>query len=259
MSSSAEIVSGAEASPVVIHIPHAATAIPDDVRRDLLLDDAELGTELEAMTDAGTEQIGRLAAGLTWVRPWLVINKLSRLVVDPERFPDEREEMAAAGMGAVYTRTSTGRPLRVESGDFTDLLETYYRPYGLAMADLVDQRLTAAGRAIIVDLHSYPRNPLPYELHPERRRPMTCLGVDPFHTPDTLRDAAIETFSPLGGVVIDEPFAGCYIPLRQYHQTLRVNGLMIELRRDGCATAAAIRRRAETLALLLDAIGQPRT
>lgn len=249
-----EIVPGAPESPVVVHVPHGATEIPSDVRRDLLLDDAELAAELEAMTDAGTELIGRLAAGLPRVRPWLAINRFSRLVVDPERFPDDREEMLRAGMGAVYTRTSTGRPLRPVTVDRTALLDTYYRPYGEAMADLVDQRLTSAGRAVIIDLHSYPRDPLPYELHPERRRPMICVGIDPFHTPDALREATVATFSPLGGVVIDEPFAGCYIPLRQYRRTLRVTGVMIELRRDGCATAAAQRRRAETLAVLIDRI-----
>jgi predicted N-formylglutamate amidohydrolase len=249
------VVPGAAASPVVIHCPHASTVIPDDVRRDLLLDDSELTAELAAMTDAGTEQVGRLAAGLARTRPWLAINRFSRLVVDPERFPDEREEMTRAGMGAVYTRTSTGRPLRHEpAAGFAALLDTYYRPYQQALADLVDQRLAAAGRVVVVDLHSYPRDPLPYELHPERRRPMTCVGVDPHHTPDQLRRAAIDAFSPLGAVVVDEPFAGCYIPLRHYRRVPAVTGVMIELRRDGLVTVAAQRRRAETLAGLLDVI-----
>ncbi|WP_217428148.1 N-formylglutamate amidohydrolase [Microlunatus speluncae] len=249
------IVPGAASSPVVIHVPHAATEIPEAVRRDLLLDDEELAAELAAMTDEGTEQIGRLAAGLAGTRPWLAINRFSRLVVDPERFPDEREEMARVGMAAVYTRTSARRPLRDERGqDFTELLETYYRPYGDALADLVDARLIAAGRAIVIDLHSYPRLPLRYELHPDRRRPMTCIGTDSFHTPEQLRETLRDAFAPLGSVAYDEPFAGCYIPLRQYRKTLRVTGVMIELRRDGCGTAAAVRRRAETLAAVVDTL-----
>lgn len=249
------IVPGAPTSPVVIHLPHASTEIPEPVRRGLLLDDVELAAELAAMTDAGTDQVGRLAAGLARTRPWLAVNRFSRLVVDPERFPDNREEMIAAGMGAVYTRTSTGRQLRAESANgFADLLDSFYRPYQLALADLVDQRLAAVGRVIIIDLHSYPRDPLPYELHPHRRRPMTCIGVDPHHTPDPLRRAAIDAFSSLGGVVVDEPFAGCYIPLGHYRRVPAVSGVMIEMRRDGLVTVAAQRRRAETLAGLLDVI-----
>ncbi|MFC7623433.1 N-formylglutamate amidohydrolase [Microlunatus sp. GCM10028923] len=249
------IVPGAPESPVIVHLPHAATEIPADVRTGLLLDDDALAAELAAMTDAGTDQVGRLAAGLAAARPWLAVNRYSRLVVDPERFPDEREEMAAAGMGAVYAKTSDRRPLRAaDGGGHEDLLARFYRPYAEGMADLVDARLVEAGRAIVIDLHSYPRDPLPYELHPDRRRPMTCIGTDDFHTPDKLRDAAVAAFSPLGAVVTDEPFAGCYVPLRQYRKTLRVTAVMIELRRDGCDTVAGVRRRAETLAGLIDTL-----
>lgn len=248
------VAAGAAESPVIVHLPHAATEIPADVRSGLLLDDDALAAELTAMTDAGTDQIGRLAAGLARVRPWLAVNRYSRLVVDPERFPDEREEMVAVGMGAVYTKTSVRRPLRAADANPEELLARFYRPYAEAMADLVDARLVASGRAVVIDLHSYPRDPLPYELHPDRRRPMTCIGTDAFHTPDSLRDAAVAAFGTLGAVVTDEPFAGCYVPLRQYRKTLRVTAVMIELRRDGCDTTAAVRRRAETLAGLIDSL-----
>lgn len=40
---------------------------------------------------------------------------MSRLVVDVERFADDEDEpMARRGMGAVYTRLSTGERLREE-------------------------------------------------------------------------------------------------------------------------------------------------
>jgi hypothetical protein len=107
-----------------MHVPHASTVIPPEVRGQLLLDDVELARELERMTDARTDELAAAAAALVVPRPWLFVNCLSRLVVDPERFPDEREEMRRVGMGAVYHRTSAGLPLRDTDGATeADLIE----------------------------------------------------------------------------------------------------------------------------------------
>src|SRR5262249_8422757 len=143
-------VSGARTSGVILHVPHSSRHIPPEVRASILLDDDALAAELDHMTDAHTSFIASQAASTAW----LFVNPYSRLVVDPERFPDEREEMAAVGMGAVYPRTSHGLPLR--SSVDTSLLSRYFEPYADAMAELVDDRLTAAGYAVILDIHSYP-------------------------------------------------------------------------------------------------------
>ncbi|HZY00095.1 MAG TPA: N-formylglutamate amidohydrolase [Dermatophilaceae bacterium] len=103
-----EIVPGDASSPYVVHVPHSSTGIPDDVRAHLMLDDDALAEELRLMTDARTEELARLAISQVKPRPWLFVNRLSRLVVDPERLTDEHEVMYAVGMGAVYTRTSGG-------------------------------------------------------------------------------------------------------------------------------------------------------
>ena len=96
------VVPGDPSSTVIIHVPHASRHIPIWVRAGLLLDESALERELDAMTDAHTDVVAERAADLVdGPRPWLFINQLSRLVVDPERFPDDRKEMNAAGMGAV--------------------------------------------------------------------------------------------------------------------------------------------------------------
>lgn len=223
-------------SPVILHVPHSSRVVPPEVRRGILLDDPALARELDHITDAHTAELAARAAAAAALTPWRFVNRLSRLVVDPERFPDEREEMLKAGMGAVYTRTTHGEPLRASDHDQQPLLERYFHPYAAALTEAVEERLAAVGRAVVIDVHSYPTAALPYELHGEDPRPPVCLGTDPFHTPAELLTAARACFEGLGGTGLDSPFAGTYVPLRHYGKDARVSALMVEIRRDGYMT-----------------------
>ncbi|GAA1407251.1 N-formylglutamate amidohydrolase [Catellatospora coxensis] len=254
---------GDASSSVVLHVPHASRQISGPARASIGLDDAALLTELDHMTDAHTDLIAARAAGAARVRPWTFVNEWSRLVVDPERFPDEREEMAAVGMGAVYTHTSHGQRLRPDDPAFAQrLLDAHFHPYAQGMTDLVDERLAATGRAIVVDVHSYPALALPYELHGDGPRPQVCLGTDLAHTPPWLRDAAATAFAGYE-VAFDTPFAGCYVPLKHHGIDERVSALMVEIRRDtyqsepGGDPHPGLDRLAASLAALVDVLNDP--
>ncbi|MFF4841278.1 N-formylglutamate amidohydrolase [Streptomyces collinus] len=227
-----ELLPGDDRSPVLLHVPHSARAIPADVRAGIVLDDAGLERELDHITDAHTAEIAERAAALARLRPWRFVNRLSRLVVDPERFPDEREEMLAVGMGAVYTRTTHRDELRAADTDPGPLVERYFRPYARAITEAVAGRLAATGRAVVIDVHSYPTRALPYELHGSGPRPPVCVGTDAFHTPPDLREAARKAFSACGATGLDSPFSGTYVPLEYYGRDRRVSALMVEIRRD---------------------------
>jgi N-formylglutamate amidohydrolase len=250
-------------SPVLLHVPHAGTGVPPWTRDRLLLDDAGLAAERAALTDHLTDRIALGAAGAAAVAPWVVVNRVSRFVVDPERFPDEREEMAAVGMAAVYTRGTRGQRIRADDPAHRDeLLAAYYAPWADAVADLVDARLAATGRAVLVDVHSYPSAPLPYELHADGPRPAVCLGTDPVHTPPALLAAAREAFARVGEVGTDSPFGGTYVPLRHHGRDPRVQSIMVELRRDGHLVepagpvTAGLAAAVAALAALVDAVSR---
>lgn len=254
------IEAGPSDSSVILHVPHSSRHITTAARPHIVLDDAALDAELDRMTDSHTDVIAERAAALAVKTPWRFVNEASRLVVDPERFPDEREEMLAVGMGAVYTRTSHGKPLRGD-GDTehaADLIAVHFEPYAAAISDLVDDRLAVTGRAVIVDVHSYPHQPLPYELHADGPRPAICLGVDDFHTPRHLVAAARIAFAECGDVAVNTPFAGCYVPLKHYRVDPRVTAVMIEIRRDlytgapGGPPTGGIERLGSALATLVD-------
>ncbi|MDX3313397.1 N-formylglutamate amidohydrolase [Streptomyces sp. NPDC054884] len=251
---------GDAGSPVILHVPHSAREIPAEVRAGIVLDDGALERELDHITDAHTARIAEEAARLAGATPWRFVNRLSRLVVDPERFPDEREEMRAVGMGAVYTRTTHREPLRPEDTDPEPLLARYFRPYARAMAAAVGERLAAVGRVVVIDVHSYPAAPLPYELHGDGPRPAVCLGADGFHTPPELAAAARTAFGKVGDTGFDSPFAGTYVPLEYYGKDARVSALMVEIRRDaymsepGGPAGPGLTRLASALAALVDAV-----
>lgn len=219
-----------EALPVVVHVPHAGTWIPEQERAAYALDDAQLAEELRLMTDHRTEH---LAAGATELGATVVVNHLSRLVVDPERFVDG-DEMDAVGMGFAYERTAHGGSLREVDGDAVERLRRdWFDPYTQAVADVVRRVADRHGRCVVLDVHSYPEHRLPYELHGDGPRPEVCLGTDPFHTPTWLVEGIEELCTDLGlEAARDTPFAGVYIPTWSFRRDSRVEGVMLEVRRD---------------------------
>lgn len=263
MPHSALITPGHNRSPVLIHVPHASRVIPLEIRSDLLLTDVELAAELDEATDTATDEIAAAALRHSSLRPTTVVNTLSRLVIDPERFPDAGEPANAFGRGAVYTRTCAGAPLRTEPYPrAADLLDTYLRPYADAVTAAVDDRLDVCGRAVIIDLHSYPAAPSGFE-DPAAERPALCIGADPVHTPDWLIDTVRSAFASLPAIdriAENTPYAGSYVPLRHYGRDERVSSAMIELRRDLYLTdpctpdGARISQLGRVLADLIDAI-----
>lgn len=263
MPHAALITPGDDHCPVLLHVPHASRAIPLDLRPDLLLNDADLAAELDESTDTATDEIAAATLHHTRLAPATVINTLSRLVTDPERFPDASEPANAFGRGAVYTHTCSGAPLRTEPYPRTaDLLENYFRPYADAVTDAVDRRLSLCGRTVIIDLHSYPAAPSGFE-NPTAARPALCIGTDPVHTPPWLIDTTRSTFACLTEITEiaeNTPYAGTYVPLRHYSRDERVMSVMIELRRDiyladpRTPDRARVNQLGRTLAGLIDVI-----
>ncbi|TSD40579.1 N-formylglutamate amidohydrolase [Rhodococcus sp. KBS0724] len=253
------VLPGDEGSPVVIHVPHSSRLIPPDIRADLMLTDEELAEELDEATDTATDEIALIALAHVRLRPTIVINHLSRLVIDPERFPDG-DPAEAFGRGAVYTRTCSGAPLRADPySSRAELIDAYFRPYADAVTTAVENRLNACGQAIVIDLHSYPEKPSAFE-DPAAPRPPLCIGTDPQHTPPWLIGAARGAFTSLGEISENTPYSGTYVPLQHYGTDARVSSVMIELRRDTYLTDPVaphperIAQLGRDLAALIDAV-----
>ena len=189
--------------------------------------------ELRVMTDAYVDD---LFGGHAEDADTVVTFQVSRLVVDPERFLDEMQEMMAwLGMGVIYTKTSRGDPLREYPAlDERDaLIRRFYVPHHKRLNEAAGGELRRYGAAFILDCHSFPSTPLPYELDQDSDRPDICIGTDPFHTPAKLTEAVQQVVAAEGLTYqINRPFDGCLIPSRFYEEDKRVSGIMIEVNRS---------------------------
>ncbi len=217
-------------TPLLVHLPHDATAIPRDERRDFLLSDEALRAESLRLTDAHTAAL--YAEGLApddFVRA-----DVSRLVVDVERFADDAQEPCArVGMGATYVRTADGRPLRALSAERrAELMARHYWPHHRRLDAAAAARLARFGRCLVLDAHSYPTGPLPTQLA-SGPSPEIGVGTQPGHTPPALRDLVVSFFRTRGYEVgIDVPFSGAMVPNACFGREPRLWSVMIEVRRD---------------------------
>jgi len=215
---------------LVLHIPHASTEIPNDLRGSFALSDDELDVELRRMTDAHTDKLFARADVPSIRFP------VSRLVVDPERFPDDADEpMADRGMGVLYTKTSNGDVLRKtpDRAARETLINRYYAPHHAALEAAVAQTLASEAECVVVDCHSFPSAPLPYETNQDAERPDLCLGSDEFHTPRELVDVLVDEAGSLGwSVANNSPFAGALVPLEYYGKMPSVLAVMLEVNRS---------------------------
>jgi N-formylglutamate amidohydrolase len=225
------VIRDAQRAPVIAHVPHAATFIPEAAHRAFVIDAAALDRELVRVTDWHADHL------FSWVLDeggLLFVNTVSRLAFDPERFVDDAEEpMSAVGQGAVYTRTTDGEPLAdISPALRATRIEELYEPYHEGLTGAVGSLLGRFGMAIILDCHSFPTEPLPSEQDQNPHRPDICIGTDAVHTPPELAEDLEQRFRAEGVTVArNRPFAGTIVPLEYLGRDRRVISVMIEVRR----------------------------
>ena len=217
---------------VIFHIPHDSTVIPIEVRDQFVLDEKDLSRELIKMTDHHTYD---LIAGI-FPASQIVKFPVSRLVVDVERFElDCDEYMAARGMGVIYKTTHELKLLRryLLPAEREHLLSKWYRPHHELLTSAVDKALNEFQRALVIDVHSFPSLPLPYETDLTAYRPEICIGSDSDHSPWEVVHELSRGFELHGFEVgINTPFAGAMVSAKHYKKDERVQAVMIEIRRD---------------------------
>lgn len=215
--------------PVIVHIPHNSTHFPYHHAENAHLE--HLHDSLYTLADLHTDFLyTKLQERFVFDTFYVFESLVSRLYMDPERFDDDREVMNSQGMGVVYTKNHNLEPLYRHplTPDEIDLRKHYYREYHTAFEQLVEDILTSYGRCVILDLHSYASQALPYELYPDADRTPLILGTDAFHS-TLFRDLVPHDYSYIGE---NTAFQGTFVPMRYYYRDDRVQSIMFEVRKD---------------------------
>ncbi len=212
-----------------------------------------VGPNLAMQTDWATDRIFDLDGLTRLVTPW------SRLFCDVERLPDQDEPLYMDGRGFYYTLGYDRSPLRCEDPEHKAFVyRTYYRAHHDVLECLVAEALDRTGSCHIIDCHSFGELPIGTQCTAPLS-PDFCVGTDAYHTPEHIREHAVSFFHEHGySVELDNPFAGCVIPLSYYRTNPSVTGLMIEVNKrlymDG---NAIINKEVEKLrGLMMEYVGR---
>jgi len=130
--------------------------------------------------------------------------------VDPERFTDDAQEpMSKKGMGVIYTHSHDGRPIRrdLTETDRHRLLDEYYHQHHDHLETMVEEKLTADSKCLIIDCHSFPGK-------------------------EWLTERCVKLFENTGfKTVVNKPFSGSLVPGKYYRSNKNVLSVMIEVSR----------------------------
>ena len=211
---------------LILHIPHSSTLIP--FFEGYVVDSMALEKEMLKLTDWYTHDLFHSDADE------MIIAGFSRIFCDPERFPDDAQEvMAQYGMGVLYEKSDSGEEIRIVTPELKEkVLTAYYWKHHNKFNTAVNNQLNTYGKVTIVDCHSYPSRPLKRDLDKNPKRPDFNIGTDSFHTTKELIDISVSFFEKAGYTLgIDWPYKGSIVPLEHYQKNKNVSTIMLEINR----------------------------
>ena len=245
---------------LIIHIPHSSMDIPKKHLDTFTADSETILQNQIALTDYATDDLfNHLNHQNRLVFP------VSRLLCDVERYEnDEDEIMVNRGMGVVYTHGAYGEKLRLTNVNLrNEIVQLYYKPHHNQLLKAVQTMIDEEGYCIIVDAHSFPSKPLPYEFDQNPDRADFCIGTDDYHTPASLVKCITDYLREMKySVELNKPYSGTMIPLELYNKGVPVISVMIEVNRRLYMDEATVTRSSgydstkRTINNLLDIISE---
>ncbi|PSL18345.1 N-formylglutamate amidohydrolase [Shimia abyssi] len=230
-------------SALVFASPHSGCDYPEWFIRRSLLNAHTIRTSEDAFVDKLFEVAPEFGA------PFLVAGA-PRAFLDLNRAADELDPALihgvrkighnpriASGLGVIPRVVANGRSIysgKMALDEANRRIETYWRPYHQALAELLAQAHETFGKAILVDCHSMPREAVENVSRNGRPRPEIVLG-DRFGAAahSEVMDQIEAAFAEAGFEVSrNTPFAGAYVTQHYGRPSRRQHAIQIEIDRS---------------------------
>ena len=238
---------------VIFASPHSGCDYPAWFLAESRLDPLLLRSSEDAFVD-------RLIAPALDHGAVLMTARVPRCVVDLNRGPDEIDPLVVsgvapaalnprimAGLGVIPRVVSQGRAIRdrpIARAEADRRITRFWRPYHRALAALIDEAVARFGGAVLIDMHSMPRDAL---AHLPRPRPDLVLG-DRNGTSASPRIAmgVAEAVTAEGfRLRRNSPFSGAYIAAAYGRPRENVHVVQLELDRSLYMDEGRVRPRSD--------------
>ncbi|MDT1062669.1 N-formylglutamate amidohydrolase [Paracoccus sp. CPCC 101403] len=225
---------------VIFASPHSGRCYPDWFLAESRLDSQNLRSSEDAFVD-------RLIAPAVDHGAVVLTARVPRCVVDLNRGPDEMDPLVVAGavprvmsprimagLGVIPRVVSQGRAIHdrpIPLAEADQRIARLWHPYHEALSALIDEAIARFGGAILIDMHSMPRDAL---AHLPRPRPDFVLGDrNGVSAAPRIAAAAAEAVASEGfRLRRNSPFAGAYIVAAYGKPTRNVHVLQLEMDRS---------------------------
>lgn len=204
---------------LILASPHSGRHYPADFLSRTRLTEAQLRSSEDAYVERLIAPAARAAGAVT------LSARTARAVVDLNRARTELDPLAVegaahqpgnsrtlAGLGVIPRVVAHGRAIfdaPMPRAEAEGLLDAFWQPYHDALAGLMDEAFARFGRAVLIDMHSMPREALAH-LSP---RPQVVLGDRHGRSASGwLRQNLREALEAEGlSVRLNAPFAGAHV------------------------------------------------
>ncbi len=228
--------------PVIFASPHSGRDYPADFLASALPDRQVIRSSEDAFVDQLFDMAPALGAPL-------LAAKVPRAYVDLNRAADELDPAViegihrpahnpriSSGLGVIPRVVAGGRAIyrgKLSLAEVEYRLRTFWHPYHLALANLIEETVANFGRAVLVDCHSMPHEAIEAHTRPGQPRPQIVLG-DRFGATAgrEVIDRIDSAFAETGlRVSRNAPFAGAHVAQAYGRPSRGVHVVQVEIDR----------------------------